>query len=75
MTPELAVEGVSRDVIRTINQMRADADLELTQRIVVVYPEDDGNVTAAFRDYGDRIAAETLASELVAGAELGIEPA
>ncbi len=75
VTPELAVEGVSRDVIRTINQMRADANLELTQRIVVVYPEDDGNVTAAFRDYGDRIAAETLASELVAGAELRIEPA
>ena len=72
ITPELALEGVARDLIRTINQMRADADMELTDRIVITYPSDDGDVTNAFREHGPRIAAETLATKLEPGDELRI---
>ncbi len=74
ITPQLAVEGVARDLIRTINQMRADAGMELTDRIVITYPADDGQVTEAFREHGDRIAAETLAVTLEPGDDLRIAP-
>ena len=72
ITPELALEGVARDLIRTINQMRADADLQLTDRIVITYPASDGDVTRAFREHGERIAGETLAVELEPGDALAI---
>ncbi len=72
ITPELALEGVARDLIRTINQMRADAGLELTDRIVITHPANDGDVTRAFEEHGERIAAETLAVGLEPGGELAI---
>ena len=72
VTPELALEGTARDLIRTINQMRADAELELTDRIVVTYPDSDGQVTEAFRRHGDWIATETLAVTLEPGDQLRI---
>ena len=54
--------------------MRADAGMELTDRIVITYPADDGQVTEAFREHGDRIAAETLAVTLEPGDDLRIAP-
>ena len=72
ITPELALEGVARDLIRQINGMRADAGLELTDRINVTYPSSDGDLTRAFERHGPWIAAETLAVALEPGAELGI---
>ena len=35
VTPELEAEGSARDLIRTIQQARKDADLEVTDRITV----------------------------------------
>ena len=49
ITPELALEGVARDLIRQINGMRADAGLELTDRINVTYPSSDGDLTRGLR--------------------------
>ncbi|HEY3766264.1 MAG TPA: isoleucine--tRNA ligase [Gaiellales bacterium] len=72
ITPELQLEGVVRDVIRLLQKMRQEAGLEVTDRITVTYPQNDGEVTRAFEQHGDWIATETLAVALVAGAALAI---
>jgi isoleucyl-tRNA synthetase len=72
ITPELRLEGVVRDVIRLIQKMRQDAGLEVTDRIRVTYPENDGDVSRAFELHGDWIATETLAVAVEAGADLAI---
>jgi isoleucyl-tRNA synthetase len=71
ITPELALEGTARDVIRRINVMRKDAGLEVTDRIRLTYPHDDG-LAEAFAEHGDWIASETLAVAVEPGAELAI---
>jgi isoleucyl-tRNA synthetase len=45
ITPELKLEGVVRDLIRQIQDMRKDAGLEIIDRIRLTYPERDGDVT------------------------------
>ena len=75
ITPELRLEGVVRDLIRTIQGMRKDAGLEITDRIKLTYPERNGDVTRAFAEHGEWIAAETLAVSVEPGAELRIAKA
>jgi isoleucyl-tRNA synthetase len=71
ITPELALEGTARDVIRRINVMRKDAGLEVTDRIRLTYPRDDG-LGEAFDTHGDWIASETLAVAVEPGDALTI---
>jgi isoleucyl-tRNA synthetase len=75
ITPELQLEGVVRDVIRTIQKMRQDSGFEVTDRIRITFPENDGDVGRAFAEHGDWIAAETLAVALEPGAELAVSRA
>jgi isoleucyl-tRNA synthetase len=75
ITPELALEGTARELIRQINEMRREAGLEVTDRIRLVYPDVDGDVTRAFSAHGDWIAAETLAVDVQPGGSLAIERA
>jgi isoleucyl-tRNA synthetase len=72
ITPELQLEGVVRDVIRMLQKMRQDAGFEVTDRIRITYPQSDGEVSRAFAEHGDWIAAETLAVAVEPGAELAI---
>ena len=66
LTPELELEGEARDLIRAIQVMRQEADLEVTDRIRLTHP--DG---AVWQQHGDWIAAETLAVERVGGDGVG----
>jgi isoleucyl-tRNA synthetase len=75
ITPELALEGTVRDVIRRLQEMRKEAGLELTDRIRVVYPANDGDVTRAFEQHGEWIAGEVLAVSLEPGSELAVTKA
>jgi isoleucyl-tRNA synthetase len=68
---ELRREKRVRDLIRAINQMRKDAGLDITDRIVAILPAADADLVDA---HGDWIKQETLAIELrVDGAALAIE--
>jgi len=63
VTPELAAEGLARDVVRVVQQARRDAQLDITDRVVVslgAAPE----VVAAVETHRDFVAAEVLATEL-----------
>jgi isoleucyl-tRNA synthetase len=59
VTPELAAEGLARDVIRAIQQERKNAGLEVSDRIQTVL-EVDEVAGDAIRTYQELIASETL---------------
>jgi isoleucyl-tRNA synthetase len=64
LTPELVAEGMSRDFIRHVQQLRKDEDLEIQQRIRVFFATDDESVAAAITGWSDTIRNETLADAL-----------
>jgi isoleucyl-tRNA synthetase len=59
MTPELIEEGLAREFVSKLQNMRKTADLEVTQRIHVRFVGDDA-VRAAVARYQDYITTETL---------------
>jgi len=59
VTPELAAEGLARDVIRAVQQARRDAGLDISDRISLTVSGDD-EVWAATVAYEKLIMAETL---------------
>ncbi len=63
VTPELAAEGVARDVVRVVQQARRDAGLEVSDRvrIAVTAPPEVLDVVSAYREF---IAGETLANSV-----------
>ena len=67
ITPELAEEGLARELVHRIQNLRRSAQFELTDRIVTYYdaPAEIGNVMqGSFSTY---IRQETLSEDLVAG--------
>jgi isoleucyl-tRNA synthetase len=66
LTPELAREGLARDLVRRIQTMRKEADYQLDDRIVTYYEAGD-ELKAVVDEWGDYIQAETLSLELVPG--------
>jgi len=65
VTPELAAEGLARDVVRAVQQARKDAGLDVTDRITLVL-SGDADAVAAIEAHADLIAGETLATSLSA---------
>ena len=63
VTPELAAEGLARDVVRAIQQARKDAGLEVSDRIATTVTG-DASVLRAVRSNEAYVAGETLTSEL-----------
>ncbi|GAA3648230.1 isoleucine--tRNA ligase [Nocardioides ginsengisoli] len=61
VTPELAEEGVARDLVRAVQQARRDADFQVTDRIELVIAG-TASVLAAARAHEALIAGETLAT-------------
>ncbi|MCB9422664.1 MAG: isoleucine--tRNA ligase [Ardenticatenaceae bacterium] len=66
LTPELVQEGYARDLVRTINNMRKDAGLEISDRIDLAY-KTAGDVAAALVNFADYVKQETLTVNLAAG--------
>jgi isoleucyl-tRNA synthetase len=67
ITPGLRIEGVARDAIRNIQELRKQAGLEVTDRIRLTHPRDDADLGAAFAAHGDWIASEVLAVAVAPG--------
>ncbi|RME35649.1 MAG: hypothetical protein D6793_07025 [Thermoflexia bacterium] len=66
LTPELRAEGLAREVVRRIQNLRKEAGFELDDRIVTVYGA-GGELAEAMAAWREYIAAETLSVELRAG--------
>ena len=66
LTPELRAEGLAREVIRRIQTMRKEADLNLDDRIVIAY-QAEGELAAALAAWRELLAEETLCVEMKTG--------
>jgi isoleucyl-tRNA synthetase len=77
VTPELAREGVARDLVRAVQQVRRDAGLAVGDRVVLTLASGDPEVAAAVEEHRPMIARETLATDVlhrpVAEADLASE--
>jgi isoleucyl-tRNA synthetase len=75
VTPELAAEGLARDVIRAVQQARRGADLGVSDRISLTIAGTP-DAQQAVRAHQQLIARETLATaiELVGSAALDLDP-
>jgi isoleucyl-tRNA synthetase len=63
ITPELAAEGLAREVVRRVQNLRKEAGFNLDDRIVTTY-QAEGELAEAIEAWRDFIAAETLSVEL-----------
>jgi len=67
VTPELYAEGVAREVVRAIQDLRKNAGLAVEDRIELWAFSEDPDVAAALQTHHDYIAAETLAPTVHVG--------
>ena len=69
VTPELRMEGLARDIVNRIQNIRKDRNYEITDKIVLTFaPEaDDADTRAALEAYGSYIARQVLANDLMIG--------
>jgi isoleucyl-tRNA synthetase len=65
LTPELIREGMSRDFVRQVQQLRKDANLNIQERIRIEYHSVDSTVQAMVAEWCDYIQSETLADNIV----------
>jgi len=65
LTPALIAEGIARECVSKVQQMRKNNGFEVTDHIRIAYKADD-EAAAAIQAYGDFIKKETLAVSLTA---------
>ncbi len=70
LTPELQLEGMARDFVRQVQQLRKEADLDIQDRITITFATDSESVRQAVDNWSDYIRAETLADEIQASGSL-----
>ncbi|MQF95092.1 MAG: isoleucine--tRNA ligase [SAR202 cluster bacterium] len=68
ITPELAEEGLAREMVHRIQGMRRSAKFDVTDRIVTYYQGPSEFMTVMQGAFADYIRDETLSTQLVDGA-------
>ncbi len=71
ITEDLRLEGVARELIRSIQTLRKDSGFDITDRISVTVPESDDNRTCLSK-FGNYIASQVLADNISIGKELTV---
>ena len=74
LTPELLAEGLARDFIRVIQDLRKEQDCEFTDKIDIGLVTESEDLQAAVEHFRDYIAGETLAASISFQAIDGLEP-
>ncbi|MEO0027459.1 MAG: hypothetical protein RL716_790 [Actinomycetota bacterium] len=64
VSPELAAEGLARDVIRAVQNARKEADFDVSDRIKLSVTADE-SVLAAISTHQELVMSETLTLELI----------
>jgi isoleucyl-tRNA synthetase len=67
VTPELAREGLARDIVRQVQEARKTAGLDVSDhiRLVLYFPPHEPELRHAAERHRDLIAGETLSDEVV----------
>ena len=73
ITDELKKEGLSRDMVNRIQNIRKDKGLKVQDKIEVFYKTQDALMSAALNEHADYIKTETLAIKLEEGDINGAE--
>ena len=60
--PELAREGIARDFVRMVQQLRKEKDLDVSDRISLVWMSSSDEVKQALSEHKDYIAEQVLAT-------------
>ena len=63
----LRLAGLAREIVRTLQEGRKNAGLEVSDRISVRWASDDPDLRAALADHGQLISSEVLAVTMVEG--------
>jgi isoleucyl-tRNA synthetase len=63
ITDELAMEGLARELVRRVQNMRKDAGFEIADKITIYY-QTEGALHRVFKGWADYIKTETLAREI-----------
>jgi len=66
ITPELRSEGLARELVRRIQDMRKKAGFNIEDRIIVYYDTTAAELASLVQNWAAYIQAETLASALIA---------
>ena len=73
ITEELRLEGMAREIIRSIQQLRKDSGFEITDRIIVTLPDTEDTRACLNANY-DYVASQVLATEVrYAGETIAVE--
>ena len=67
ITKELKKEGLLREIVRTINQVRKDQKLTISDRVSIKYQTNDELLNSVFTEYADEIKKSVLAGSLEEG--------
>ena len=62
---ELVAEGLSRELVRHLQNMRRNAKFDITDRIVTYYQTEESLISEVIGAFADYIKQETLSEELI----------
>jgi isoleucyl-tRNA synthetase len=67
LTPELIAEGISRELVRYLQNMRRNAKLNITDHIITYYQTKESLIKQVMDTFASYIKQETLSQELLDG--------
>ena len=67
LTPELIAEGISRELVRHLQNMRRNAKFDITDHIITYYQTKEPLIKQVINTFADYIKQETLSQELIDG--------
>jgi isoleucyl-tRNA synthetase len=65
LPPELIAEGLSRELVRHLQNMRRNAKFDITDRIITYYQTQEPLIDEVIRAFANYIKQETLSEELI----------
>lgn len=69
ITPELKLEGIKREIVRFVNNLRKDAGLTIQDKAEIYYHSDNKLVNEVFEKFGEDIKKDTLSEKIIKGIE------
>lgn len=64
ITPELQKQGLAREVIRQIQEMRKDAKYKMRDKIIVRWSSESPEIETVFDEFGELIKKETVTEDI-----------
>ncbi|NOY28801.1 MAG: hypothetical protein GXP28_01100 [Planctomycetes bacterium] len=74
LTPELLAEGLARDLVRAIQDLRKELNCDFTDRIEIGIVSESSELCSAIEQHRDTLAEETLAKSVLLEKLSGIDP-